>query len=81
MASLLYKVGKEERGVADDASSPRLLMLTALQDEPIIHVTLRMQAGLDQDRYTHKYKLNHYKTQNHLIYKAMNLQGFKYPLF
>lgn len=48
--SLLDKVGEEECGVADDASSPRLLMLTALQDESVIHVTLRMQAGLDQDR-------------------------------
>lgn len=48
--SLLDEVGEEECGVADDASSARLLMLTALQDEPIIHVTLRMEAGLVQDR-------------------------------
>lgn len=50
--SLLDKVGKEERGVADDASSPRLLMLTALQDKPIVHVALRMQARLDKDKNT-----------------------------
>lgn len=50
---LLDKVGEEERGVADDASSPRLLMLTALQDKPVVHVALRMQAGLNQDRFHH----------------------------
>lgn len=48
--SLLDEVGEEECGVADDASSARLLVLTALQDEPIIHVTLRVEAGLVQDR-------------------------------
>lgn len=62
--SLLYKVGEEERGVADDASSPRLLMLTALQDKPIIHVALRMQAGLDRDKHTHKYAFHHYNRIN-----------------
>lgn len=49
---LLDEVGEEDRGVADDASGPRLLMLTALQDESIIHVALRMQAGLDKDKHT-----------------------------
>lgn len=48
---LLDEVGEEERGVADDASSPRLFMLTALQGKPIVHVALSMQTGLDQDRH------------------------------
>lgn len=43
---LLDKVGEEEGGVADDPSSAGLLVLAALRDEAIIHVTLRMQAGL-----------------------------------
>lgn len=43
---LLDKVGEEEGGVADDPSSAGLLVLAALQDEAVIHVTLRMQAGL-----------------------------------
>lgn len=42
LLELLDEVGKEERGVTDDACSPRLLMLTALEDEPVIHVALRM---------------------------------------
>lgn len=42
LLSLLDEVGKEDRGVADDARSPRLLVLTALEDEPVIHVALRM---------------------------------------
>lgn len=37
---------EESRGVADDASSARLLMLTALQGQPVIHVTLCMQTCL-----------------------------------
>lgn len=53
--SLLDKVGEEERGVADDAGSPRLLMLTALHGEPVVHVALRVQAGLDQDRHIQIY--------------------------
>ncbi len=69
MLALLDKVGEEERGVADDASGPGLLMLTALQDKPIVHVALRMQAGLDQD--THKYAFDHYNRPHHQIYKAM----------
>lgn len=77
--SLLGKVGEEERGVADDASSPRLLMLTALQDKPIVHVALSMQAGLDQD--THKYAFRHYNRQHNHIYKAMKQPGISKCLF
>lgn len=40
--SLLDKVCEEQCGVANDAGSPRLLMLTALEDQPIIHVALRV---------------------------------------
>lgn len=40
--SLLDKVGEEQRGIADDAGSSRLLMLTALEGQPIIHVALRV---------------------------------------
>lgn len=62
--SLPDKVGKEEGGVADDASSPGLLMLTALQDKPIVHVALRVQAGLHKDKHTHKYASHHYNRTN-----------------
>lgn len=43
---ILDKVGEEEGGVADDPSSAGLLVLAALQDKAVIHVPLRMQAGL-----------------------------------
>lgn len=33
---------KEQRAVADDASSAGLFVLTALQGQPVIHVTFRM---------------------------------------
>lgn len=52
---LLDEVGEEEGSVADDSGSSRLLMLTALQGEPIVHVALRMQASLET-RHTHKRK-------------------------
>lgn len=39
---LLDEVGEEESGVTDDASSPGLFMLTALQGETVVHVALRM---------------------------------------
>lgn len=39
---LLDEVGEEQRGVADDAGSARLLMLTALQGQPIVRVALRV---------------------------------------
>lgn len=43
---LLDEVGEEEGGVADDPSGAGLLVLAALQDKAVIHVTLSMQAGL-----------------------------------
>lgn len=43
---ILDEVAEEEGSVANDACSSRLLVLTALQDQPVIHVALRMQAGL-----------------------------------
>lgn len=45
------EVGEEEGGVADDPGSARLLVLAALQDEAVIHVTLQMQAGLEKPRH------------------------------
>lgn len=48
---LLDEVFEEECGVSDDASSSRLFMLAALEGEAIIHVALRVKAGLHQDRH------------------------------
>lgn len=62
--SLLNEVGEEDGAVADNASSPRLLMLTALQDKPIVHVALGVQAGLPKDKQTHKYAFLHFHTIN-----------------
>lgn len=48
-ASLLDEVLEQEGGVADDACGPGLFVLTALQDQSIVHVTFRMQTGLQQE--------------------------------
>lgn len=37
---------KEQHGVADDASSAGLFVLAALEGQPVVHVTFRMQARL-----------------------------------
>lgn len=49
-SSLLDEVGEEECGVADDASGAGLFVLAALQDEPVVHVTFRVEAGLVRER-------------------------------
>lgn len=48
---LLDEVFEEECGISDDASSSRLFMLAALEDEAIVHVALSVKAGLHQDKH------------------------------
>lgn len=38
---------EEQRGVADDARRPGLFVLTALQGQPVVHVTFSVEARLD----------------------------------
>lgn len=38
---------EEQRGVADDARRPRLFVLTALQGQPVVHVTFSVEARLE----------------------------------
>lgn len=58
------EVGEEEGGVADDPSSARLLVLAALQDEAVVHVTLQMQAGLKKPRHYYQITLYGDKVSN-----------------
>lgn len=38
---------EEQRGVADDARRPGLFVLTALQGQPVVHVTFSVEARLE----------------------------------
>lgn len=38
---------EEQRGVSDDARRPGLFVLTALQGQPVIHVTFSVEARLE----------------------------------
>lgn len=62
--SLPDEVGEEEGGVADDPGGARLLVLAALQDQAVVHVTLQMQAGLKKPPHSYQSTLYADKVSN-----------------
>lgn len=53
---------KEQCGVADDSCGAGLLVLTALQGQPVVHVTFRMEARLERagrERVRHSHEMIH----------------------
>lgn len=70
------EVGEEEGGVADDPSSARLLVLAALQDEAVVHVTLQMQAGLKKPHsYQSTLKVIMYRISKRVMQNLLNDTG------